>query len=157
VAKSKTPKQSGEKWEWLAHGFERVTMILRAGIIGRLAVLGVASLAFLVAVLWLLPESLRTTDFAVLIVSLGIGVVLIVVFGSLWYANKYPQTALMEGAQINAWKKLEVLTKSGSVSAELQEPSADASMPMIDVSGQAMLPDAPGNSTPALPEGDARG
>lgn len=153
MAKAKNAKRAEGRWTWVADGIDRVTLNLRAGVIGRLTLLGIACLAFFAVVYWLSPETARTHNLTVFIISVGTLIVLALIGGTFWYANKHPETALMEGAQILSKKRLEITTKAGITSTELLAPSSDPLMPLIAAGEQAALPDAMSSTTAEAPRG----
>jgi len=131
-------------------------MKLKGGIVGRLSILGVVAMfvllgLFFVGAQWKIGEVMIGVAIgAELIIALAIGGAM------LWYANKHPETALMEGAEVLVHKQLQITTKMGTVDEAMLEPSVDETMPVIDVKGTQSDLDAP-DVPKSLPEAPANG
>jgi len=131
-------------------------MKLKGGIVGRLSILGVVAMfvllgLFLVGAQWKIGEVMIGVAIgALLIIALAIGGAM------LWYANKHPETALMEGAEVLVHKQLQITTKMGIVDEAMLEPSVDETMPVIEV--KATQSDLDALDVPkSLPEAPANG
>lgn len=131
-------------------------MKLKGGIVGRLSILGIVAMfvllgLFFVGAQWKIGEvMIGLAMVIVLIITLAIGGAM------LWYANKYPETALMEGAEVLVHKQMQITTKAGKVDEAMLEPSVDETMPVIEVKGTQSDLDAP-DVPKSLPEAPADG
>jgi hypothetical protein len=131
-------------------------MKLRGGIVGRLAILGVVALLVVLG-LFFVGAQWRMGD---VMIGLALGAVVIIVLpvggAMLWYADKHPETALMEGAEVLIHKQLQITTKTGTVDEAMLEPSVDETMPVIEVKGTQSDLDAP-DVPKSLPDAPANG
>jgi len=82
---------------------------LSRGVLGRISIIAIVAMIALAFVAW------KLTDQSLLVL---IGVEIFLVFclsfaGILWYANKNPQTALLEGADVIQLKQIELMAIRG--------------------------------------------
>lgn len=149
MAKRTTKAEHGLATGWASQIGQSVVK-LRGGVVGRLAGIAIAAVVGLSVITYFQPS---VAGIAVWLLPI---VVLLIAAGILWYAHQHPDTSLLEGAEVLQHKQLELATKSGPVPTAMLDPSTDLTVPEIDSSDSAMLPDA--TSEPkALPGGSASG
>ncbi|MBM6583258.1 hypothetical protein ILT44_23940 [Microvirga sp. BT689] len=81
---------------------------LAKGVVGKTSYVAGAALFALAVVGWSLKDPLYQIILAVLVVFVFIAYY----FGSLWFANRHPGAALLEGAELIQWRQLEMSSKN---------------------------------------------
>jgi hypothetical protein len=157
VAKRSTKKPAVGQLAWFSDGLESVSrMKLKGGIVGRLAILGIVALLVLLGLFFVGAQWKMGDVMTGLAIVAALIIVLAVGGAMLWYADKHPETALMEGAEVLVHKQLQVTTKTGTVEEAMLEPSVDETMPVIEVKASQSDLDAP-DVPKSLPEAPANG
>jgi hypothetical protein len=96
---------------------------LSRGVLGRISIIAIVAMIALAFVAWKLTDQN-------LLVLMGVEIFLVFCLsfaGILWYANKNPQTALFEGADVIQWKQLEMAIRGVPVTSPGPLTSGQAS------------------------------
>jgi len=90
---------------------------LAKGVVGKASYVAASAVAGLALLAWLLHDPRFVLVDAVLIFILFVSYLI----GVLWFSNRHPGLALLEGADLIQWRQLEMAAK-GLPAAELDEP-----------------------------------
>jgi len=90
---------------------------LARGVIGKASYVAAAAIIALAAVAWGLREPVYLLIDGVLVV------VLFALYfgGSLWFAHRHPDTALLEGAELLQWRQLEIAASNAPLTLDRQK------------------------------------
>jgi hypothetical protein len=94
---------------------------LARGVVGKTSYVAGAAILALAMVAWGLRDLNYLIADAVLVVILFV----VYVVGALWFANRHPGVALLEGAELIQWRQLELGAKSMPAIADLPEEHGD--------------------------------
>lgn len=145
-----TPKEKSDGlWAFMRESADSIIR-LKGGVVGRNSAVCIIALIALVGAIWFKP------DVAGYVIWIILAIVLVVVLGNLWYGNKYPEIAMMEGSEILHRKRLEMATKTGPVPSVLLEPRVNPEIPLLEQTETALLPDDQ-QERPPLPGGNEGG
>jgi hypothetical protein len=81
---------------------------LARGVVGKASYVAVAAVLALGGIAWRLRDPIYLLVAAVLIVL----VFAIYFSGTLWFANRHPGVALLEGAELIQWRQMEIAAKT---------------------------------------------
>jgi hypothetical protein len=94
---------------------------LARGVVGKTSYVAGAAILALAVVAWGLRDPSYLIADAVLVVILFV----VYFIGTLWFANRHPGVALLEGAELIQWRQLELAAKSMPVITDLPEEHGD--------------------------------
>jgi hypothetical protein len=99
---------------------------LARGIVGKASYVAGAALLVLAAVALVL----RQPEY--LLIDAILAVVLFVAYfvGTLWFANRHPEIAILEGAELIQWRQMEIASAKGMTST--LEPTPNVEPPLIE-------------------------
>jgi hypothetical protein len=108
-----------------ASTLDRVRLV--RGVVGKTSYVAAAAVLTLAAIAW------RLTDPNLLLVDAGLVVLIFVLYfaGVLWFANRHPGVALLEGAELIQWRQMDVAAKSGSEIGRVPVPP-EAATPLSE-------------------------
>lgn len=75
---------------------------------GKASYVGAAAVLTLAAVAW----RLNNPGYLLIVAGLVVIIFAIYFFGVLWFANRHPGVALLEGAELIQWRQMEIAAKS---------------------------------------------
>jgi len=91
---------------------------LARGVVGKASYVAGAAILVLGGIAWRLLDPLH------LLLAGGLVTLIFVLYfaGVLWFANRHPGVALLEGAELIQWRRLDMIAKSGSPIASVPIP-----------------------------------
>ena len=110
-----------------ASSLERIR--LARGVVGKATYVAGIAVFGLAAVAW----SLRDPLYLLLVAIIMLLVFTFYFAGSLWFANRHPGVALLEGAELIRWRQMEIAAKDVIVTPALAENTS--STPIIENRG----------------------
>ena len=89
---------------------------LARGVVGKTSYVAGAAILVIGGIAWRLPDHL--------LIAAGLVAVVFVLYflGVLWFANRHPGVALLEGAELIQWRQLDMIAKSGVPIANVPVP-----------------------------------
>ncbi len=90
---------------------------LARGVVGKTSYVAAAAILVIGGITW------RLSDHQ-LVVAAGFVVFVFVLYfvGVLWFANRHPGVALLEGAELIQWRQLDMIAKSGAPIVDIPVP-----------------------------------
>jgi hypothetical protein len=101
-----------------ASAFERIR--LPRGVVGKASYVAAFAIVGLAIVAWGLKEPIFLLIDAALIVVLFV----VFLFGILWFANKHPGLALLEGAELIQWRQLDIAASDAPMLPDMKMSEA---------------------------------
>jgi hypothetical protein len=99
---------------------------LARGVVGKASYVAVAAVLALGGIAWRLRDPIYLLVAAVLIVL----VFAIYFSGTLWFANRHPGVALLEGAELIQWRQMDIAAKT--ISSIENKPISEPNTPVSE-------------------------